>query len=71
MDNITLDKVIEDFSLLRLDDKEYAFDIIEKQLIEAKRDAIVERAKRAMVNLRKGAVRKGAVKDLYRDLEIG
>jgi len=71
MDNITLDKVIEDFSLLRLDDKEYAFDIIEKQLIEAKRDAIVKRAKRAMVNLRKGAVRKGAVKDLYRDLEIG
>jgi ribosomal protein S1 len=70
MSNVTLDKVIKDFSLLPLDDKEYAIDIIEKQLIEAKREAIAKRAKRAMANLRKGAVRKGAVKDLYKDLEI-
>ncbi len=70
MSSVTLDKVIKDFGLLPLDDKEYAIDIIEKQLIEAKRDAIAKRAKRAMANLRKGAVRKGAVKDLYRDLEI-
>jgi len=70
MSNVTLDKVIKDFSLLPLDDKEYAADIIEKQLIEAKREAIAKRAKRAMANLRKGAVRKGAVKDLYKDLEI-
>jgi hypothetical protein len=70
MSNITLDKVIKDFSLLPLDDKEYAIDIIEKQLVEAKRDVLAKRAKRAMVNLRKGAVKKGTVKELYKDLEI-
>ena len=70
MSNITLDKVIKEFSLLPLEDKEYAVDIIEKQLIEAKRDAIAKSAKRAMGNLKKGAVKKGAVKDLYKDLEI-
>lgn len=70
MSNITLDKVIKDFSSLPLDDKEYAIDIIEKQLVEAKRDVLAKRAKRAMVNLRKGAVKKGTVKELYKDLEI-
>jgi hypothetical protein len=70
MSNNTLDKVIKDFSSLPLDDKEYAIDIIGKQLVEAKRDALAKRAKRAMVNLRKGAVKKGTVKELYKDLEI-
>jgi len=70
MGNVTLNKVIKDFSLLPLDDKEYAVDIIERQLIEAKREAIAKRAKRAMLNLRKGAVKKGTVKELYKDLEL-
>jgi ribosomal protein S1 len=70
MNKVTLNKVIKDFSLLPLDDKEYAVDIIERQLIEAKREAIAKRAKRAMLNLRKGAVRKGSVKELYKDLEL-
>lgn len=70
MSNITLDKVIKDFSSLPFDDKEYAIDIIKKQLVEAKRDVLAKRAKRAMVNLRKGAVKKGTVKELYKDLEI-
>jgi len=70
MSNITIDKVIKDFSLLPLEDKEYAVDIIEKQLMEAKREAIAKNAKRAMANLKKGAVKKGTIKDLYKDLEI-
>jgi len=70
MSNITLNQVIKDFSSLPLDDKEYAIDIIEKQLVEAKRDAIAKRATRAMANLKKGAVKKGGTKELYRDLEI-
>jgi len=70
MSSVTLNKVIKDFSSLPLDDKEYAIDIIEKQLVEAKRDAIAKRANRAMANLRKGAVKKGTVKELYKDLEI-
>ena len=70
MSNITIDKVIKDFSLLPLEDKKYAVDIIEKQLVEAKREAIAKNAKRAMANLKKSAVKKGTIKDLYKDLEI-
>jgi hypothetical protein len=71
MASVTVDKVIDKFNLLPLEDKEYAIGIIEKQLIEAKRDALAKRAKRAMSNLKKGAVKRGTSKDLYKDLEIG
>ncbi len=69
MGNTTLNKLIEDFSHLKLDDKEYAVEIIKKQLIEAKRDSMAKRAKEASANLKKGKVKKGTVKELYEDLE--
>jgi len=65
----TLNKIIEDFSHLPLDDKEYAVEVIRKQLIEAKRVAIAKRAKEAMANLRKGNSKIGDIKELYKDLE--
>jgi len=40
MRNTTLNKLIEDFSHLPLDDREYLIEVIKKQLIEAKRDTI-------------------------------
>jgi hypothetical protein len=64
-----LNKIIEEFNHLPLDDKEYAVEVIEKQLIEAKRAAIAKRAKEAMVNLRKGNSKIGDIKELYKDLE--
>ncbi len=70
MANVTLNKVIDDFRKLPLDEKEYAIDIIEKQMIEAKREAISRRAKRAASNLERGAVKRGSIKDLYKDLEL-
>ena len=69
MSTKTLNKLIDDFGQLPLDDKEYVVDIVKKQLVEAKRDAIAKKAKEAMDNLKKGLVKKGAVKDLYKDLE--
>jgi hypothetical protein len=69
MNIATLNKIIEDFSHLPLDDKEYAVEIIRKQLIEAKRVAIAKRAKEAMANLRKGNSKIGDIKELYKDLE--
>jgi ribosomal protein S1 len=69
MTSTTLDKLIDDFKQLSLDDKEYVIDVIRKQLIEAKREAIAKRAKEAMANLKKGKVKRGTVKELYRDLE--
>jgi len=65
----TLNKLIEDFDQLPLSDKEYAADIIKKQLIEAKREAIAKRAKEVMINLKKGIIKRGSVKELYKDLE--
>ena len=69
MGDTTLNKLIEDFSYLKLDDKEYAVEIIKKQLIEAKRDSMAKRAKEARANLKKGMIKKGTVKELYKDLE--
>jgi len=65
----TLDRLIDDFKALPLDDKEYALDVIKKQLTEAKRSAIAKRAKEATSNLKKGAVKSGTVKELYMELE--
>ena len=69
MNVATLNKIIEEFNHLPLDDKEYAAEIIRKQLIEAKRVAIAKRAKEAMTNLRKGNSKIGDIKELYKDLE--
>jgi len=65
----TIDKLIDDFRELSLNDQEYAVDIIRKQLIDAKRGAITKRAKEAMANLKKGMVKRGTTRDLYKDLE--
>ena len=64
-----INKIIDDFSHLPLADKEYAVDVIKKQLIDAQRDAISRRAKQADAHLKKGNVKKGTLKDLYGDLE--
>lgn len=69
MSKATLHRIIDEFSQLPLDDREYAIDVINKQLIEAKREAIAKRAKEAMANFKKGSVKRGSVKDLYGDLE--
>ncbi|HPD58103.1 MAG TPA: hypothetical protein PKW17_12735 [Smithellaceae bacterium] len=63
--------IIEDFAHLPLDDREYVVDVVKKQLIEARRDAIAKRASAATSNFKKGAIKKGSIKDLYKDLENG
>jgi hypothetical protein len=69
MGSASINRIIDDFSHLKLDDKEYAADIIRKQLIGAKRESIAKRAREATSSLKKGLVKKGSVKDLHRDLE--
>lgn len=69
MGSASINKIVDDFSHLKLDDKEYTADIIGKQLIEAKRASIAKRATEAVTNLKKGAVKKGTIKDIYGDLE--
>ena len=69
MGSTALNKIIEEFSHLPMNDKEYAIDMIKKQLIEAKREALVKRAKEAIGNLKNGMTKKGSVKELFKDLE--
>ena len=64
-----INEVVEGFMGLSYADKEYAVKIIEKQLVEIKREKIAQRAKEAMANYRKGKVKAGNVKELYEDLE--
>jgi hypothetical protein len=64
-----VNNLIEEFIHLSLDDKEYAIEVIKKQLIEAKREAIAKKAKTAMVSFRKKITKRGTVKELYKDLE--
>jgi hypothetical protein len=66
---MTINKVIDDFSFLTLEDKEYVLDIIKKQLVESKRESIANRAKEATSAFKKDLTKKGSYKDLYKDLE--
>jgi len=65
----TVKNLIDEFIHLPLDDKEYVVEIIKKQLIEAKREAIAKREKTVMASFRKKMTKSGTVKELYKDLE--
>lgn len=69
MNNVPLKKVIEDFNHLPIEEKEYALEIVKKQMIETKREIIAKRAKEATSNYKKGSIKAGDVKELYKDLE--
>ena len=70
MGRATVNKVIENFDDLPLKEKEYVIEIMEKQFTEAKRAAIAKRTKEAKSNLKKGLVKRGTIKELYKDLEL-
>ena len=63
MSTATVNNLIEEFNHLPLDDKEYATEVIKKQLIEAKREAIAKRAKTAMASSRRKMTKCGTVKE--------
>lgn len=69
MNNTNINKVIEEFSCLPLEDKEYVAEIIKKQLIDLKRESIAERVSEAKINFEKGLVKSGTIKDLHEDIE--
>jgi hypothetical protein len=69
MKGVTLNRIIDDFNELPFEDREYAIELIQKQLVEAKRERIVRRVKEAETNLRKGKVKRGTMEDLFKDLE--
>lgn len=62
-------KVIEDFNHLPIEEKEYALEVIKKQLIELKKEAIAKRAREASDNYKTGNINVGDIESLYKDLE--
>jgi hypothetical protein len=71
MANSDINKVIEEFSHLPPEDKEYVAEIIGKQLVELKRERLAQRAREARMNLREGDVKSGNLRDLQKDLDRG
>ncbi len=69
MSNTSVNEVINEFSQLPFIDKEYVAEIIRKQVIELKRESLAQRAEEAKMNLKKGVVKSGGIKELLEDLE--
>ena len=68
MNNSNINRVIEEFSHLLQEDKEYVAEIIRKQVIEEKRVRLAVRAREARVNFERGSEKTGSLKDLMEDL---
>ena len=61
MENVSVNKLIEEFGHLPLEDMEYVAEIIHKQLIDMKRSALAARAQEAKKNYTEGFTRAGSI----------
>ena len=62
-------ELIESVEALPLDDREILMDIINRRIIEQRRDELVADMEESLQAYRKGEVRIGTVDDLLRDLD--
>ena len=62
-------ELIESVEALPLDDQEILMDIINRRIIEQRRDELVADMEESLQAYRKGEVRIGTVDDLLRDLD--
>ena len=62
-------ELIESVEALPLDDREILIDIINRRIIEQKREELVADMEESLQAYRKGEVRIGTVDDLLRDLD--
>jgi hypothetical protein len=69
MDSLSVKKVIEDYQRLSIEDMEYVASIIQKQLIELKRENLAARVQEAKSNYAQGLTKSGSLKELLKDLE--
>jgi len=67
-DAVSINTVLEYVEKLDIEDQQYLQEIIHRRLLDAKRTAIVTRAKQAKANERKNISRRGKAKDLLADL---
>ena len=61
MDSLSVNKVIDDYQRLSIEDMEYVASIIQKQLIELKRDNLAARVQEAKSNSEQGLTKSGII----------
>jgi hypothetical protein len=69
MQTATINDAYTIFNELQLEDKEYFLELIEKQIIDSRREALLKRALEAEENYLKGNVITGSVSELMEFLE--
>ena len=65
---VSINTLLEYVDQLDIEDQQYLQEIIHRRLLDARRTAIVSRAKQAKANVRKKVSRNGTAKDLLADL---
>jgi hypothetical protein len=65
---LALDNILDEVSKYPLSDKEMILGILQKRVIEEKRDLIYNEYVRAMEDYRSGKVKTGSVDDLFDSL---
>lgn len=65
----SINQVIEEFNALVPEEQEFVADIIQKIIVESRRDTLSKRGRKATHNFQNGNVKKGSVKDMFNDLE--
>jgi hypothetical protein len=66
--NVAIDTILDEISKVSLPDKEIILDIMEKRLIEEKRNLIYGEYKKAVKDYRTGNVKTGNVDDLFESI---
>lgn len=61
--------LVDDFQGLSLEDQEYVAEVIQKQLIESRREYLAKRVSEAKANYRAGQCKSGSFKELMEDIE--
>ncbi len=69
MSAVSLKNLLENFTALADEEKEYFLDIAHKQIIELRRYKFAERVKEAEENYKAGKVSSGSLDDLLKDMD--
>jgi len=69
METVDVNNFIETYDNLSIEDKEFLSEIIHKNLVESKRETLIQRVKEAEQNYETGNVKIGGLKELLKDLE--
>jgi hypothetical protein len=69
MQSEMISNIIENFDSLSIEDKEYARELIEKNIIESKREKLVSRVNEAKAIYTANKVKRGGLKELKEDMD--